>query len=191
MRVIIDRWTRQPREVFRGPRIERQVIVHPFKLTSPPQVAIISLGVGVSSTDVRMIRRLRTFSVSQPAALLCITVGLTAGLIAQNAAPTNQAENECQHAATTSAMRACENARYDTAQRELDVAFQSLLQHLDDAQKRKLRVAQRAWLHFRDSNAEFQASLAEGGTLAPLIKVGSLTEMTRARTSELKKASLP
>jgi uncharacterized protein YecT (DUF1311 family) len=62
------------------------------------------------------------------------------------------------------------------------------LHQLDDAQRLKLRQSQRAWLRFRDTNAAFQAGLVEGGTLAPLIKVASLTEMTNARTAELKKA---
>jgi len=88
-------------------------------------------------------------------------------------------------------MRACENRRYADAQGELDAAYQDLLRHLDETQRQKLRVAQRAWVRFRDTNAEFQASLAQGGTLGPLLKVGSLTEMTKARASELKKAALP
>lgn len=127
----------------------------------------------------------------RPLAMLCITAGITAPLFAQDIIPAKTADRECQQAATTSAMRACENARYNVAQRELGVAYRSLLQHLDGEQKQKLRVAQLAWIRFRDTNAEFQASLAEGGTLAPLIKIGSLTEMTKARTSELNKAALP
>jgi uncharacterized protein YecT (DUF1311 family) len=51
-----------------------------------------------------------------------------------------------------------------------------------------LRESQRAWLRFRDAAATFQASLVEGGTLAPLIKVASLTEMTNVRAAELKKS---
>ena len=140
----------------------------------------------LSITDA--IRSIRTFPPLRAVAILCIIIGLTTGSLAQSAVPANQAENECEHAATTSAMRACENNRYKTAQRELNDAYQSLLRHLDDAQKRKLQLAQHAWLRFRDANAEFQASLAQGGTLAPLMKIVSLTEMTEARTSELKKA---
>jgi len=138
-----------------------------------------------------MMKRMRIFLLLRTAAMLCITTYVTAGLFAQNATRANPTDSECQQATTTSAMRACENARYNVAQRELDVAYQSLLQHLDGEQKQKLRIAQRAWIRFRDTSAEFQASLAQGGTLAPLIKIGTLTEMTKARTSELKKAALP
>jgi uncharacterized protein YecT (DUF1311 family) len=116
---------------------------------------------------------------------------VSVGLLAQDTALTTPAGNGCQNATTTSAMRACENRRYVDAQGELDAAYQDLLRHLDETQRQKLRVAQRAWVRFRDTNAEFQASLAQGGTLGPLLKVGSLTEMTKARASELKKAALP
>lgn len=134
---------------------------------------------------------MRIFSLLRSAAMLCITAGITAGLFAQNVMSANPADNQCQSATSTSAMRACENARYSAAQHELGVAYQSLLQHLDGEQKQKLQVAQRAWISFRDANAAFQASLAQGGTLAPLVRIATLTEMTRARTSELKKATLP
>ena len=123
-------------------------------------------------------------------AILAVTAGVTAGLFAQNANPANQ-DKDCNGAATTSAMRSCENTRYDAAQLELNSVYQSLLKSLDGAQKERLRVAQRAWLRFRETNAEFQASLAQGGTLGPLIRIASLTEMTKARTAELKNVSLP
>jgi len=134
---------------------------------------------------------MRISSLLRTAAMLWITAGITAALFAQNVTSANPADNECQNATTTSEMRACENARNSVAQRELGVAYDRLLQHLDADQKQKLQVAQRAWIRFRDANAAFQASLAQGGTLAPLMKIGALTEMTRARTSELKKATLP
>ena len=98
---------------------------------------------------------------------------------------------DCQSAGTTSEMRECANASYEVAQRELDSAYQNLIAHLDSSQRLKLRVAQKAWLQYRDANAQFHFSLAQGGTLAPLIRTSVLTEMTQARASELKKASLP
>jgi|SRR5215469_16431728 len=119
-------------------------------------------------------------------ALLCLSGGL-----AQNSTPPAQPVGDCDNAVTTAAMHACEGKRYEAAQRELNSAYQALMGHLDAARKEKLRVAQRAWLRYRDANADFQASLTEGGTLAPLLKIGSLTEMTKARTAELKKEMTP
>jgi len=121
------------------------------------------------------------------AAVLC----MAAGLVAQTRNQVPQIPKECEDTVTTADMRSCESARYETAQRELRVAYQELMEHLDAGRKEKLRTAQDAWLRYRDANADFQASLAKGGTLAPLIKISSLTEMTRARTIELKKEAMP
>jgi uncharacterized protein YecT (DUF1311 family) len=71
------------------------------------------------------------------------------------------------------------------------MAYQALMRHLDRAQKQKLRTAQQAWLHFRDANADFQASMVEGGTLSPLIRVTSLAEMTKTRAEELSRGARP
>lgn len=154
------------------------------------------VAIAFNSTNVRIIKRMRTFSPMRSVALrffasFVVASWITLGLFAQDTAPASSSRGDCQKAVTTSAMRACENTRYDAAQHELNTEYQSLLEHLDSGQKQKLRAAQRAWIRFRDTNAEFQSSLAQGGTLSPLIKIGTLTEMTSARASELKKATLP
>jgi uncharacterized protein YecT (DUF1311 family) len=51
--------------------------------------------------------------------------------------------------------------------------------------KEKLRSAESAWVLFRDKNADFLASTAEGGTLAPLLRVSALAEMTEQRLQDL------
>jgi uncharacterized protein YecT (DUF1311 family) len=95
---------------------------------------------------------------------------------------------DCKNATTTAAMRACENARFQTAEQELNAVYKDLLKQLDEGQKEKLRLAQSAWLQFREANANFEADAARGGTLAPLIKITVLADMTEARTTDLKKA---
>ncbi len=138
---------------------------------------------------MKIIQRIRiSFLVLLRLAGVCLMVGIATGSLAQDKAPLYPTEQDCQQATAQSGMRACENGRYEVAQRELKTVYQNLLSQLDGAQKRKLRQSQREWLRFRDANAMFQASLMEGGTLAPLIKVASLTEMTNARAAELKKA---
>lgn len=122
---------------------------------------------------------------------LSLFVCMAVGVVAQTSKPAEQTAGGCENALTTAAMRTCEASRYATAQQELDEAYQSLMAHIDREQKVKLRKAQDAWVRFRDANADFQASLLEGGTLAPLVRISSLTEMTRARTMELKKEAHP
>ena len=127
------------------------------------------------------------FSWLRLMAFVCIA----AASFAQAPKQTGDSATECENTVTTAAMRTCEASRYETAQRELDAAYKGLMERLDSGQKEKLRTTQRAWIRFRDANAAFQASLVQGGTLAPLIRISALTEMIKARSVELKKETLP
>lgn len=140
--------------------------------------------------DAKIIQRMTKTFLARAIAL-CSFVVIASSCFAQSTAPAKQNVQDCQQAATESAMRICENGRYEAAQRELNSAYQSLLSHLDIGQKEKLRLAQRAWLRYRTANADFQAALFQGGTVSPLIRVATLTQMTNARISELKKALNP
>jgi uncharacterized protein YecT (DUF1311 family) len=122
-------------------------------------------------------------------ALVCFEVGLMG--FAQTTEETKQGSSGCEDAVTTAAMRACEDSRYQIALRELNAAYQSLMKTLDRGHQQKLRLAERAWLRFRDTSADFQASRVQGGTLAPLVRITILTDMTKARTQELSKSTLP
>jgi uncharacterized protein YecT (DUF1311 family) len=117
--------------------------------------------------------------------ILGLTVAM--GIVMVKASPAANQANGCENPSTTAAMRACENTRYETADRQLNQIYGRLMRDLDKNRQEKLRVAQRAWLQFRDANAEFLASAADGGTLAPLLKITALADMTEARTKELRK----
>ncbi len=112
---------------------------------------------------------------------------LLIGLLSGSFAWAAQKTPDCSNATTTADMRACENARYDQANRQLNAVYARLMKQLDPARREKLRLAQRAWVRFRDANADFLASAAEGGTLAPLLRVNALADMTEARVKELAK----
>ena len=117
------------------------------------------------------------------AAALCFVCPLTA----RPGVQTTGGSPDCKDAATTAAMRTCENARYQKAEQDLNAAFNELMRQLDADQKSKLRLAQSAWMRFREANADFEAATVRGGTLAPLLKVSTLADMTEARAAELKK----
>ncbi|MEA3213692.1 MAG: hypothetical protein QOE70_6749 [Chthoniobacter sp.] len=68
----------------------------------------------------------------------------------------------------------------------LNKVYQQVLAKLDDEGQAKLKTAQRAWVAFRDAQAELAADLMRGGSAAPLLRAGSLAETTRARTRQLK-----
>ena len=88
-------------------------------------------------------------------------------------------------------MRQCAGMRYNEAEQELKTVLATLYQKLDETGKAKLKAAQAAWLQFRKTNAEFQTDLVRGGTLAPLIQITVMADMTEARVAELKKALQP
>jgi len=99
-------------------------------------------------------------------------------------APAARADS-CSDAATTAAMRDCENMRYRAADQQLNTLYARLLSQLDNDRRQKLRLAQRAWVQYRDANAEFLAAAAKGGSLAPLLKITAMADMTEARVKEL------
>jgi len=106
-------------------------------------------------------------------------------------AQTASSQPDCGNASTTAAMRECAGMRYNKAEQELKAVRAQLSQKLDETGKAKLQAAQAAWVQFRKANAEFQADLVRGGTLAPLIQVTVMADMTEARVAELKKALKP
>ena len=97
----------------------------------------------------------------------------------------------CSSETTTAGMRSCENLRYEQAQKALDAAYAELMKQLDETGTAKLRTAQSAWLQFRKADADFEASRAAGGTLAPLIRITVMADLTEARAVELKKSLQP
>lgn len=76
-------------------------------------------------------------------------------------------------------------AGFDAADKKMNVAYQKLLGILDDEGKSTLREAQRAWVVWRDAEAEFDSHHLAGGKLRPLERWGSLTLSTEARTARL------
>ena len=87
---------------------------------------------------------------------------------------------------TTVEMRKIAGKEFAEADEQLNKVYAKLLARLDASQKLKLRMAQRAWLKYRDENATFEASFFEGGSIQPQIYAGSLTAMTANRTKELQ-----
>jgi len=122
------------------------------------------------------------------AAAIGLQSSLEAAFCAEPAVPSTSSA-ACEDAQTTAAMRACENARYRKADAAMTAEYQALLSRLDAAGQAKLRAAQGAWLKFRDAEASFQADMARGGTLAPLLRTSTLADLTESRLHQLAKAA--
>jgi uncharacterized protein YecT (DUF1311 family) len=88
------------------------------------------------------------------------------------------------HAQTQAEMNAQARAEFVRADAELNKIYEALLKKLPDADsKEKLKQSRRAWLAFRDAEAEFEG---RGGTMAPTLRYATKTELTEQRTKQLK-----
>lgn len=76
----------------------------------------------------------------------------------------------------------------DKADAAMNVVYKKLMAKLNLTDKAKLKKAQRAWLVFRDADADSLASQETGGTMFPGIYSTYFQEITEARTKELKTA---
>ncbi|WP_256926676.1 lysozyme inhibitor LprI family protein [Sphingomonas sp. TZW2008] len=47
-------------------------------------------------------------------------------------------------------------------------------------------ASQRAWLTFRNAQCAIEAKEVEGGSMAPMVRAGCLTRLTKERTKQLK-----
>jgi len=81
--------------------------------------------------------------------------------------------------------------RFAKADAELNVIYKKLLASLDDVAKEKLRVAQRAWVAFRDAEAVFEADESRGGTIEPLLVLTTKADLTEERINVLRKIDNP
>ncbi|HXJ78222.1 MAG TPA: lysozyme inhibitor LprI family protein [Candidatus Methylomirabilis sp.] len=118
--------------------------------------------------------------------LLC-ALGWPAHASAEDQPPRSATTARCENAQTTAAMRECELRRYQQADIEMTAAYQALMGQLDQIGRTKLRQAQRAWVKYRDAEADLQADAARGGTLAPLIRASALADLTESRREQLRK----
>jgi uncharacterized protein YecT (DUF1311 family) len=108
-----------------------------------------------------------------------------------------QDNDPCLDKQTQSEMSACETERYQKADAELNRVFQQLLaKHA--ARKRftqKLRLAEEAWIKFRDAHIESlyseENTLYAYGSVFPMCKAIQLTSLTATRTQFLKNMLSP
>jgi uncharacterized protein YecT (DUF1311 family) len=74
-----------------------------------------------------------------------------------------------------------------TADAELNKIYQQVLEaQNDDEAKKLLKTAQKAWLAYRDAEADHAADETRGGSMAPLLSYATKTSLTEERTAKLK-----
>jgi len=76
-------------------------------------------------------------------------------------------------------------ADFAKADKALNAAYKKLRTAQDESGREKLKAAQKAWIAYRDAEAEFEAAPNEGGSIYPLVYATVKTRITEARTKEL------
>jgi uncharacterized protein YecT (DUF1311 family) len=92
---------------------------------------------------------------------------------------------DCQNANTQTEMNQCAAEAFRRADRELNDTYSAIIKKLHAAPLSKLRVAQRAWIQYRDANCDAATALYEGGSIAPMTHSLCLERITKSRTREL------
>lgn len=98
------------------------------------------------------------------------------------------ADPGCDNASTQLALTECSAQVYQSADDELNEAYQGLVRKLEasPATLEKLRDAQRAWISFRDAECTLESSGVEGGSAQPMVRNGCLATLTKQRTERLR-----
>jgi len=77
-------------------------------------------------------------------------------------------------------------ADFQKADATLNKIYKKVRAALDEAGQAKLKAAQRAWLAYRDAEAELEAAPNEGGSIYPMIIANVKARLTDARVKELE-----
>lgn len=110
-------------------------------------------------------------------------------LIAFAQKPATQTKKQpCADLMAQNDMNRCAADEYKKADAELNKVYQQLVPKLEGEHKEKLKVAQRAWVAFRDAHCEYEAFAFDGGSMQPLIRYSCLEAVTRERTKQLRGA---
>jgi uncharacterized protein YecT (DUF1311 family) len=75
---------------------------------------------------------------------------------------------------------------YRRSDQELNAVYTKLKKQLDSARQKKLIAAEKAWVAFRDAQADFVASEAEGGSMYPMLLFSAREAVTRDRIRQLQ-----
>ncbi len=92
----------------------------------------------------------------------------------------------CSNPQYQAEMNACAALDYKQADKKLNQVYPQVRNKLSGSRREQLTSAQLAWIEFRDANCEFESSLFEGGSMAPMILSGCLARVTKQRTADLE-----
>lgn len=96
------------------------------------------------------------------------------------------AQVNCDNATTQADMNRCAALDLQRANDEINATYADLRRGLSKAQQEELRQIQLAWIRFKDLQCQLESSVAEGGSMQPLLRDTCLTTLTNQRNTELR-----
>jgi len=92
----------------------------------------------------------------------------------------------CGDADTQDVMNACYSMEFKNSEEQLNSAYQVTLKQLDHDDREPVRVAQRAWLRYREFHCQAIGFLQVGtGSLEPTVVFRCKTELNKSRAKEI------
>lgn len=101
------------------------------------------------------------------------------------AAPAADSIGPCLAEQRQWALTSCADSAYHKADADLTRTYRLVLARLAGTDRVKLRLAQRAWLRFRDAQCTFEAAAYDGGSMQPMIQALCLERLTRTRERQV------
>ena len=98
-----------------------------------------------------------------------------------------QAANYCDNAYYQNDLNECTATHLSVEDRQLNKSYGNLQALLDSNEKNQLKLAQRAWIDFRDKSCKFSARQLKGGSAYIMEHNSCLINYTRQRRIELDK----
>lgn len=92
---------------------------------------------------------------------------------------------DCGDLVTQAQINQCAFDMYDEADALLNQTYKQVMAKLNPSRQTALKNAQRAWIKYRDSHCESEASVVEGGSMYPTIQYSCMTTETKKRTDQL------
>ncbi len=114
-----------------------------------------------------------------------VAVFLLAGIPAR-AQHMNEKDSPCANVVVTVDLANCLSKARDSSDAKLNSFYTKLRERLDASDAKRLTVAQRLWIQYRDANCSAERKLYEGGTASSPVYLSCLEAMTRTRTKELE-----
>lgn len=93
---------------------------------------------------------------------------------------------DCKNSVTQLDMNLCASEAYSEADARLNKTYAKLVKALEPERVETLRMAQRAWVTFRERECAFAGSEVAGGSMQPMIVSGCARSLTEQRIKNLE-----